>query len=387
MSPDGTIEAQRIWKRFRADRVPRSLRDHLDFSRPRGRGWRWALRDVDLEIAPGESVALIGANGSGKSTLLKILNGVMDPYAGHLDVHGRVGALIEVRTGIHPQLTGRQNVYIYGALIGMSRREVAQRFDAIVAFAEVEQAIDRHVKFYSSGMQMRLGFAVAAFLDPDVMLVDEVLAVGDAWFQQRCLDKLREMMTNGTTLVFVSHDLAAVQASCQRGVLLEEGRVVADGPVDSVLERYRMAVEQSARLIDDSDDPYRVVAARTRAPDGGPVMSDGTLTIDISIASADPRAVSACVGISEGTAAPVIVVQRDVMLAAGTSEILCNIDRLPLPKGRYSVWFGAFETHGNDLVPWRPISDVDVHGPELMPSPNGVVRLAPVHVTTRWEIS
>jgi len=259
MSPDGTIEAQRIWKRFRADRVPRSLRDHLDFSRPRGRGWRWALRDVDLEIAPGESVALIGANGSGKSTLLKILNGVMDPYAGHLDVHGRVGALIEVRTGIHPQLTGRQNVYIYGALIGMSRREVAQRFDAIVAFAEVEQAIDRHVKFYSSGMQMRLGFAVAAFLDPDVMLVDEVLAVGDAWFQQRCLDKLREMMTNGTTLVFVSHDLAAVQASCQRGVLLEEGRVVADGPVDSVLERYRMAVEQSARLIDDSDDPYRVV--------------------------------------------------------------------------------------------------------------------------------
>ena len=149
MLPEGAIEAHRIWKRFRADRSPRSLREALELRRPRGRGWRWALCDVDLSVEPGESVALVGANGSGKSTLLKILNGVMDPYAGRLGVQGRVGALIEVRTGIHPQLTGRQNVFIYGALIGMSRREVAKRFDEIVTFAEVEQAIDRQVKFYS----------------------------------------------------------------------------------------------------------------------------------------------------------------------------------------------------------------------------------------------
>jgi len=385
MLPDGAIDAQRIWKRFRADRIPRSLREMADVGRPRSRGWRWALRDVDLQIDPGESVALIGANGSGKSTLLKILNGVMDPYAGTLDVRGRVGALIEVRTGIHPQLTGRQNVYIYGALIGMSRREVTQRFDEIVAFSEVEQAIDRHVKFYSSGMQMRLGFAVAAFLDPHIMLVDEVLAVGDASFQQRCLDKLRDMLANGTTLVFVSHDLAAVEASCRRGVLLEDGRVTADDAVHTVLKQYRKTVEQTALHTVGSDDPFRVLEASAHAPDGGLVHSEGTLAVRLSVAAPESRVVSACIGVSEGTAAPVIVVRRDLTLAAGTTEIACDLERVPLPKGRYSVWFGAFEGSGADLVPWRPVTDVDVYGPDLDPSPNGVVRLAPVHVSTRWE--
>lgn len=386
MSPEGTIEAHRIWKRFRADRSPRSLREALEMRRPRGRGWRWALCDVDLAVEPGESVALIGANGSGKSTLLKILNGVMDPYAGRLDVHGRVGALIEVRTGIHPQLTGRQNVFIYGALIGMSRREVARRFDEIVAFAEVEQAIDRQVKFYSSGMQMRLGFAVAAFLDPHIMLVDEVLAVGDAWFQQRCLDKLRDMIANGTTMVFVSHDLAAVEASCKRGVLLRDGRVVHDGAVHGALEQYRKAVEDTARLTEESDEPYRVVRAAATNPGGGPVTSEETLAVRVSVRAQEPRLVSACIGLSEGTASPVIVVRREVTLAAGETEIACDLDRLPLPRGRYSVWFGAFEGSGADLVPWRPVADIDVHGPDLDPAPSGVMRLAPVHVTTRWDV-
>jgi len=386
MSLEGTIQARRLWKRFRADRGPTTLRDRLEQPRRRKPGWRWALRDVDFEIAPGEAVGLIGANGSGKSTLLKILTGVMDPYAGSLEVHGRIGALIEVRAGIHPQLTGRQNVYIYGALIGMKRRDVTRRFDEIVGFAEVENAIDRRVKFYSSGMQMRLGFAIAAFLDPDVMLVDEVLAVGDASFQQRCLDKLREVIANGSTLVFVSHDLAAVEASCQRGVLLHNGAVEADGPVHTVLDQYRRAVETTARSEShDETGPHRVVRAVAGDPAGGAVRSEGNLVVELTVESDVERIAAACIGVSEGTAAPVIVLRRDTTLCEGTTVLRCEIEHVPLPRGRYSVWFGAFDRAGGDLVPWHPVSDVDVHGPALDPAPSGVVRLAPVHVQATWD--
>jgi ABC-2 type transport system ATP-binding protein len=386
MSPEGTITAHRLWKRFKADRRATTLRARLERPLHRSRGWRWALRDVDLQIEPGESVALIGANGSGKSTLLKILTGVMDPYAGSLEVHGRVGALIEVRSGIHPQLTGRQNIFVYGALIGMKRKEVALRFDEIVAFAEVESAIDRPVKFYSSGMQMRLGFAVAAFLDPDVMLVDEVLAVGDASFQQRCLDKLREILVNGATLVFVSHDLAAVEASCRRGVLLSNGCVLADGPVHTVLDEYRLAVETTARTESrDDSGPYRVVRAEAGGADGGLVVSEGPLDVRLTVESIDERAAAVCIGVSEGTASPVMFVRRDTTLRKGATSLACRFDNVPLPRGRYSVWFGAFDRSGSDLVPWHPVADVDVHGPVLDPAPSGVVRLAPVHVRATWD--
>src|SRR5919198_4084977 len=208
MLPSGSISATHLWKRFHADRRRRLLLDQLQ-SLPallRGggrRGWRWALRDVDLVAEPGESVALVGANGSGKSTLLKILTGVMYPYSGRVEAAGRVGALIEVRAGIHPDLTGRENIQLYGALLGLGRRKVRERFDEIVGFAELEDAVERQVKHYSTGMQMRLGVAVAAFLEPDILLVDEVLAVGDASFQQRCLDRMRQGLTQGTTLGFV----------------------------------------------------------------------------------------------------------------------------------------------------------------------------------------
>jgi ABC-2 type transport system ATP-binding protein len=385
MSPDGTITAHHIWKRFRADRTATTLRQRIE--RPvLNRGWRWALREVNLEIEPGESVALIGANGSGKSTLLKILTGVMDPYAGTLEVHGRIGALIEVRSGIHPQLTGRQNIFVYGALIGMKRREVARRFDEIVAFAEIEAAVDREVKFYSSGMQMRLGFAIAAFLDPHVMLVDEVLAVGDASFQQRCLDKLREVLDNGSTLVFVSHDLAAVEASCRRGVLLSDGCVLADGPVHDVLEEYRIGVEISARAESlDETGAFRVRSAFVHDPGGGPPRSDGTMLVRISVECDEPAGARACIGVSEGTATPVILIQREVVLTEGVNEVECEIASLPLPRGRYAVWFGMFRPGDRDIISWRPVADVDVHGPDLDPAPNGVVRLAPVHVSAQWK--
>src|SRR5579859_709627 len=251
MLPKGTIEASEIWKRFRLDDRPTYLQDRIaavgDRLRNRtAESWRWALRDISIRAEPGESWALVGANGAGKSTMLKIISRVMYQTAGNVDIAGRVGALIEVRAGISPLLTGRENIYLTGSIMGLKRREVARRFDEIVAFAELEGAVDRQVKYYSSGMQMRLGFGVAAHLEPDVLLVDEVLAVGDASFQQRCLDRIRQVLNEGTTLLFVSHDLAAVEATCANGIWLHHGRVHASGPIREVLGQYRAAVEGAA---------------------------------------------------------------------------------------------------------------------------------------------
>ena len=207
---DGTIAVDGVWKRFRADRQDTRVNAHVHRLGRRLRGdavgWQWALQDVSLRAEPGEAIGLIGANGSGKTTLLRLVNRVMYPYAGRVSVHGRVGALIEIRAGLHPELRGSENIYFFGSLLGLRRSEIAADFDDIVAFAELEHAIDRQVKFYSSGMQMRLGFAAASFLDPAILLVDEVLAVGDSAFQQRCLACSADLLIAGTTLVFVSHD-------------------------------------------------------------------------------------------------------------------------------------------------------------------------------------
>src|SRR5919204_1653528 len=270
----GGVTATRVWKRFRADRQRMLLRDQLDrlYRRVRGRasahGWRWALRDVSLHAEPGESLGLVGPNGSGKTTMLRLLAKVMYPYAGSVAVGGRVGALIDVRAGIHPDLTGAENVYLYGSLLGVSRREVARRFDDIVAFGELESAINRQVKFYSTGMHVRLGFAIAAFTEPDVLLVDEVLAVGDAAFQQKCLDRMRAVLAQGTTVVFVSHDLQAVESICERAIWLRDGVVESDGPVREVLGDYRRTVEQAAEILTPALGLVRVVKSEIRGPGG-----------------------------------------------------------------------------------------------------------------------
>jgi lipopolysaccharide transport system ATP-binding protein len=199
----------------------------------------WALEDVSLDIEAGEVIGLIGRNGAGKSTLLKLLSRIMPPTVGAIDIWGRVGSLLEVGTGFHPELTGRENVYFNGLILGMSRPEVARKFDEIVAFAGVEEYIDLQVKHYSTGMHTRLGFAVAAHLEPEIMIVDEVLAVGDAEFQKRCLGKMREVAGQGRTVIFVSHNMNAIQQLCNRGVLLEHGRVVCDSrDVRDVTLRY-----------------------------------------------------------------------------------------------------------------------------------------------------
>lgn len=198
----------------------------------------WALSDVSFTIAPGEVVGLIGRNGAGKSTLLRILSRIVDPTSGRALLRGRVGALLEVGTGFHPELTGRENVFLNGAILGMRRDEVRRKFDEIVAFAEVERFIDTPVKRYSSGMYMRLAFSVAAQLEPEILLVDEVLAVGDSTFQKKCIGKMGEVGQQGRTVVFVSHSMTAVTRLCPRAILLERGRVIADGPSAEVTSAY-----------------------------------------------------------------------------------------------------------------------------------------------------
>jgi len=201
----------------------------------------WALKDVSFEIMPGEVVGIIGRNGAGKSTLLKVLSRITEPTSGRVELYGRIASLLEVGTGFHPELTGRENIYLNGAILGMKRTETERKFDEIVAFAEIEKFLDTPVKHYSSGMYMRLAFAVAAHLEPDILLVDEVLAVGDVAFQQKCLGKMGEVAKHGRTVLFVSHQLSAIAQLCSRALLLGQGGIVKEGDPERVIDYYMNA--------------------------------------------------------------------------------------------------------------------------------------------------
>jgi ABC-type polysaccharide/polyol phosphate transport system ATPase subunit len=231
----------------------------------------WALRDVSLHVAPGEAVGLVGRNGSGKSTLLRLIAGIIRPTTGTAEAGGRVGSLLELGAGFHPDFTGRENVELNGALQGLPRAAIRERFDEIVAFAELEHAIDRPVRTYSSGMTMRLGFAIAAFLEADVLLLDEVFAVGDESFQRKCFGVISTFKQQGGTILFVSHDASAVERLCDRAVLLRGGEVAYDGPVHEALARYRRA------LAEDDDAP---------AASGGLRSEDGEI-VDARLVDAD----------------------------------------------------------------------------------------------------
>jgi lipopolysaccharide transport system ATP-binding protein len=207
----------------------------------------WALNDVSFEVKHGEVIGIIGRNGAGKSTLLKILSRVTEPTEGYAEIHGRIGSLLEVGTGFHPELTGRENVFLNGAILGMKKTEIKRKFDEIVAFAEVERFIDTPVKRYSSGMYLRLAFAVAAHLEPEILLVDEVLAVGDATFQKKCLGKMGEVAKEGRTVLFVSHGMDAIRSLCKRVIWLDGGRIVADGEGSRVVSDYLDAMSRTAQ--------------------------------------------------------------------------------------------------------------------------------------------
>jgi lipopolysaccharide transport system ATP-binding protein len=210
----------------------------------------WALKEVDFEVQPGEVVGIIGRNGAGKSTLLKILSRITEPTSGRVRTRGRLGSLLEVGTGFHLELTGRENIYLSGSIIGMGRREIDRKFDEIVGFAEIERFLDTPVKRYSSGMYVRLAFAVAAHLDPEILLVDEVLAVGDATYQRRCLDRMKDLANGGRSILFVSHNMQIIPQLCHNAILLERGQVLVSGGVDDIIQRYTTL---TANITEDED--------------------------------------------------------------------------------------------------------------------------------------
>ena len=391
MLPEGTVVVDQVWKRFRADRVrQRRTADLVDrFGRRLRREtppnpWTWVLKDISFRAEPGESIGLVGVNGSGKSTLLKMINRVMFQHSGTITTSGRLGALIEVVSGIHADLTGRENTYIYGSLLGMSRSEITKRFDEIVAFAELEHAIDRKVKYYSSGMKMRIGFAIAAFLEPHILIVDEVLAVGDSSFQQKCLERMREVLQSGATLILVSHDLASVGAIATRGLWLNEGRIACDGPIEDVLTQYRREIESLAEARSHTRGKVILTDLRVEGPDGGLPQTNEPCYLHFTAKTDQERQAALFIGVTQGAATPIFVVREETLLPAGSTSMTLEFPRLPLPAGNYFLWFGAYQGYKFELSPWQPLGSLSVSGARLVTAPRAIVRLAPVWVDSKW---
>lgn len=256
----------------------------------------WALKQVSFEVQPGEVLGIIGHNGAGKSTLLKILSRITEPSAGRVSIGGRVASLLEVGTGFHPELSGRENIYLNGAILGMTRSEIKQKFDQIVAFADVERFLDTPVKRYSSGMYVRLAFSVAAHLDPEILVVDEVLAVGDARFQQKCMGKMRDVAQHGRTLLFVSHNLGSIRQLCRRSLLLNAGSVQMLGNTEDVIDAY-LAVQNPQAAFErvefppDTTKPIQLLEAFASGPDGTPAKTfscDDPIVIHMTVAMRRP---------------------------------------------------------------------------------------------------
>jgi ABC-type polysaccharide/polyol phosphate transport system ATPase subunit len=394
--PNGQIEVEHVWKKFRSDRAQPFFYDQLALlgRRVKQRGnlpdYRWVLKDVSFTVNPGESMALIGINGSGKTTLLKILSQVTYQSAGRCSVAGRIGALLSVTSGLHPDLNGRENIFLYGAVLGMGREDIRRKFDTIVEFAELADAIDRQVKFYSMGMQMRLGFSIAAFLEPDILLVDEVLSVGDANFQQKCLRRIGEIVRGGTTLLYVSHDLASVEATCDRAVWLSDAVPRAVGPTKEVVTMYRTAIEHGATVVTTKEGVVRVLKAELRATDGGQLRSECEVEVRLVLNSPESCMAEFFIGMSQGTAFPMFVIDHQSNMPEGDFEIVCKLGYLPLPKGHYSLWTaitGFPKGKKDPYLPWQPVVSFEAFGPDRMEPPEGVMAMTPVYVGAKWDIN
>jgi lipopolysaccharide transport system ATP-binding protein len=315
----------------------------------------WALKDVSFDVQPGEVIGLIGRNGAGKSTLLKILSRITEPTQGRIELRGRVASLLEVGTGFHPELTGRENIYLNGVILGMKKAEIDRKFDEIVAFAEIEKFLDTPVKHYSSGMYVRLAFAVAAHLEPEILLVDEVLAVGDAQFQKKCLGKMGEVAKEGRTVLFVSHNMAAVENLCQRGIVLDRGRVEFVGDQTGAVARYLSGVGAGLRSLRDSTNHLgtgnvRIVAIEMRDVRGAllDVATSGQ-TVDIYLhyemtAGHHTSKVIASLAVRTYLDVPVFLQHnrltgQEFGALPPRGAFVCRVARLPLPPATYRLGY------------------------------------------------
>jgi ABC-type polysaccharide/polyol phosphate transport system ATPase subunit len=354
------LSFEHVSKHYRGAREYRALRDDavrvlgaaIGVRRPPRHTVR-ALDDVSFEIEQGESVALMGPNGSGKTTALKILSRVTYPTAGRVGVRGRVGALLEVGTGLHPELTGRENVLLYGRILGLHRREIRRKFDDIVAFAEVGPAIDQPVKQYSSGMQLRLGFAVASHLEPEILLVDEAISVGDAGFQFRCLERMRELVKTGVTLVFVSHVPPLAAELCRSGILLSRGRAVTIGAVSDVIKGYlALATEVPDDAAADGAEPREIRLVSwdwELQPSNGRFLGDLSVNLKLEIAGAlsNPKfGVAIASGPGNIVNCSMLADGFETGPLGGTIGLGCVMRDLPLEPGPYEIWASAMGADG-----------------------------------------
>jgi ABC-type polysaccharide/polyol phosphate transport system ATPase subunit len=358
----GRVEVDRVSRRFRL--YPKPVRTLKDVAVSWGRSKStdvWALSDVSLGIEPGEAVGLVGRNGSGKTTLLRLISGIIKPTTGRIEVGGRVGSLLELGAGFHPEFTGRENVYLNGSILGLKRSRIREHLDEIVAFAELERFIDVPVRTYSAGMTMRLGFAIASHLEVDLLLLDEVFAVGDEAFQRKCFGKIFEFKQRGGTIVFVSHDASSVERLCERAVLLRDGKVEFDGPTHEAIVAYHALLagesnpaERGAGLREWGSGEARISAVRLLGPDGeerSQLLAGEPLALQLTLTPTRPLP------------APRLSVElRDesgIILAStavDTSElgweeaagavVRYDIERLPLSDGRFHVRCGLTDALG-----------------------------------------
>ena len=388
------IRAERVSKQYRigASRTPyETLRESLTRALAAPFRWRseasergpasdsfWALRDVSFEVRQGEALGVIGRNGAGKSTLLKILSRITEPTTGSVVLDGRVGSLLEVGTGFHSELTGRENVFLNGAILGMRKAEIQQKFDEIVSFAEVERFLDTPVKHYSTGMYLRLAFAVAAHLEPEIVLVDEVLAVGDAAFQKKCLGKMGDITEQGRTVIFVSHNMGAVASLCQTGLVLDAGRIGFVGPVTEAVELYlgqfSGANELPLMLRHDraGTGEVKLTGFRLESETGEPVDSirnghTARLVFDYAAPAGRParnvefqiivRTESGELLFQFGTRP----IARNFGEIPSTGRFVCELERFPLVPGRYRLDAHlAVDGRMSDYVLWlAPLAVVD----------------------------
>jgi ABC-type polysaccharide/polyol phosphate transport system ATPase subunit len=363
----GQIRVDRVSRRFRVRaNDARSLKELFVLGGRTDVQDVLALRDVSLAVEPGEAVGLVGRNGSGKSTLLRLIAGIIKPTEGRVEVGGRVGSLLELGAGFHPDFSGRENVFLNGAIHGLKRAQIRERFDEIVAFAELEDAIDRPVRTYSSGMYMRLGFAIAAHLDADTLLLDEVFAVGDEAFQRKCFGRIFEFKQRGGTIVFVSHDASQVERLCERAALLRDGRLDFDGPTHEAIVRYRRVLaaeadpaERAAGLREWGTGEATIASARLVGAEGEERQQ---------FLAGEPLSLRLRIEAQNGIAPPQLQLElRDeagllvasdsldtaaVGWESGTRELRYDVQRLPLSDGRFHLRLGLADAQGQRLLHW-----------------------------------